>query len=181
MDTPILDITLVPTYSLKTMSIADISIYPSGLNINNATLEITSPGLRKVAISFIPKSVNTINSNTIQLTCVDSYSELASLPDGIYTLKYSIAPNQTYFIEKNFIRVDQLECKYANALLYLDLDESDFKEKHSIKLKKLKPVRILIDGSIAAMNECDGPLAIKLYQKANELVEDLLNGECNCN
>lgn len=180
MDQPILDITLIPTYSLKTMGIADISVYPTGYNISNPTIEITAPGMKKIAISFIPKTVNIINSNTINLTCVLSISQLASLPDGIYTLKYSVNPVQTNFVEKSFMRVDNLECKYAAAFLYLDLDDDSFKDIHKEKIKKLKTVRMFIDGSVAAMNECDANLAFKLYKKAQEMLDAIIDGECKC-
>lgn len=180
MDQPILDITLMDTYSLKTMGIADISMYPNGYNISNSTIEVTAPGFKKVAIQFNPKSVNIINSNSINLTCSLSYEGLASLPDGIYTLRYSISPNQTNFVEKSFMRIEQLECKYATAFLYLDLDDTSFKETHKGKLKKLDLAKIFMKGSIAAVNECDHLLGIKLYKKAQEIIEDIIDGECKC-
>jgi len=180
MAQPLLDITLIQTYSLKTIGIADISVYPDNFDVFNPTLELTAPGMLKVALPFNPRTVNVFNSNNINMTCTFDYSQLAALPDGIYTLKYSISPNQDRFIEKSFMRVDKLECKFAQAFLYLDLDDDSFHDVHKNKMKTLKTVRMLIDGSVAAMNECDDILAVKLYQKASQMLDALIDGECKC-
>lgn len=180
MNQPLLDITLIQTYSLKTLGIADISVYPDNFNVINPTIEITAPGLMKISLPFNPRAVNIFNSNNINLTCTPNFDLLSSLPDGIYTIKYSIAPNQNRFVEKSFMRVDKLECKFSQTFLYLDLDDDSFKDNHNAKLDKLKKARLFIDGSVAAMNECDSNLAIKLYKKAEQILDEIINGECKC-
>lgn len=180
MAQPLLDITLIPTYSLKTLGIADISVYPNNFQVLNPNIEITAPGMMKVSITFNPKAVNIFNSNNINLTRATNFDQLASLPDGIYTIKYSIAPNHERFVEKSFMRVDKLECKFAQTFLYLDLDDDSFKDVHKNKINSLKKARMFIDGSVAAMNECDSDLALKLYQKADSLLDRIIEGECKC-
>lgn len=181
MNQPLLDITIISTYSLKTLGVADISAYPNNFTITNPTIEITAPGVMKISTAFTPKSVNIFNTNSINLTCGTDLNTLGALPDGIYTIKYSINPNQTRFVEKSFMRVDKLECKFSQAFLYLDLDDCNFQDVHKEKMKILRKARVFIDGSVAAMNECDSELALKLYNKADNILSELIDGECKCN
>lgn len=177
----VLDITLVPTYTIKKLGIADISVYPSStFVITNPTIEVTPPGWQKVAIPFTAKGVNILDSDNLGMTSDSaSVSDLAQLPDGIYTIKYSFSPANKYFVEKRFLRMDLLECKYANAFLKLDLDVCDLEIKKYRK-SMLAKIRLFMDGAMAASNNCDCVLAIQLYKKASELLDEFIDGQCEC-
>lgn len=47
------------------------------------------------------------------------------LPDGIYKLKYSIAPAYANYVERTIMRVDRLQEKFDNAFLQLDMMQCD--------------------------------------------------------
>jgi len=177
MANPVLDITLIPTYSTKTIGFADITPFPIGYNVSNSNIEITAPGFRKVSANFVAKSVNVYNANNINICAAGE--PLSPLPDGIWTVKYSIAPNNLLFVEKSFIRTEVIECKYAKAFLKLDLSECDNEIKKSRK-QILKKIRLFIDGAVASANDCDLEGAMKLYNKANEMLDRFIDGECDC-
>src|SRR5882757_11114 len=177
---PSLDINIQPTHNPKTIGIADASIYEVNFTINSPTVEITPPGFPKVAIPFIPRSVNILNSNNLFITEVVDESFLTILPDGIYKVKNSIQPAVSTYVEKNFIRIDAIKCLYSKIRLSLQLDEctncssSEFKKKEKI----LQRVRLLIEGSVASANIFDDLDAMKKYKQAQELLRSISNCEC---
>lgn len=160
-----LDLYLIDTKNSLTLGVADISSYPKNFIISSPSLEVTPPGYNKVSLPFTPKAANFYRASDLGITC----SGCAELPDGIYLIKYSVHPVSTNFVEKSFIRVEQLKNKYLDAFLKLDLECSP--TENDIKLKKVK---LLVEGSIAASLNCDMEKAYRLYKKA----EDMLNNIC---
>lgn len=177
MAVPILDITLVETYNLYYIAITDISEYPPNWNIQNVSFEVTPPGFLKINVPFTPKSTNYYKSSHLGITCgVDE--DCVPLPDGIWKMKYSIKPNSTYWVEKSFMRVNQIRCDYGEAFLKVDLLDECSKNKKQLK-DKLQQINILIEGSVAAANACDFERATKYYEKAKFMLDNF-NKDCNC-
>lgn len=176
---PQLDLMLIDSYNLSTLVIADSSWYPSTFIITNPTLEITPPGFNKITVDFNEKSANIFRADDLGIDCDASCPDLPELPDGIYTVKYSVYPNSTYYIEKNFIRVDKIKDTYRKAFLKVDLGTCYLTNKKKELKNTLKRVKLLIEGSIAAANSCDQESAYQHYKKANEILQSILN-DCNC-
>lgn len=176
MASPNLDLLLIETYSTKTLGIADISIYPSGFTISNPSMEITVPGYNKVNVTFTPRNANVYRSEDLGVFCDD---ECVDLPDGIYTVKYSVNPNVTNYVEKSFIRVENIKCRYMSAFLTLDLNKDCAVPMTDNNRRELENIRLLIEGSVAAANTCDEVNSRALYRKADDRLSKLLNN-CNC-
>jgi hypothetical protein len=169
---PQLDITIQDSFNTYYLSIADISEYPAAWTVSNATCEVTVPGFPKKAVTFTAKSVNNYKSSHLGITCNEE-DDCVPLPDGIYTVKYSVAPNAVYFVEKSFMRVHQLRCRYGNAFLKADLaDNLKSGEKRTLK-KELYRVASLMEGAVAEANNCDTEAAYKYYRKASQILDKL--------
>lgn len=166
-----LDLDVLRNSSIKRMVITDESLYESTIP-TGATLEITPPGWNKIVVPFTPNAANSYTSINLGLSC-DDY---IALPDGIYKLKYSVFPNTTNFVEKTFMRVEKLICKYGKVLLNLHLEDDCPIDKSS--LDKMNEIRLLIEGAVAAANSCDNELAYQLYDKANCLLDRIKICEC---
>lgn len=180
MPKTILNIDIIDTHNTKTIGIVDNSFYSSTQPIINPTFEIYPPGFNKVSLTAINNSVNVFNSNHLKLTCSDDEDNLSTLPDGIWTIKYSINPSLTNYVEKTFIRTDLIECKYDNVFLKLDLEDcDDICNTKKDDYKTLNTIKRYIIGSIAAANTCDFILSNKLYNKANNLIKKL-DYNCDC-
>lgn len=164
-----LDLNMVPTYNVNTIGIADISVYDGP--INNPSFEVTPPGFPKINILFTPKQVNIYNATHLNIDCTGD----SPLPDGIYYFRYSIAPNSTTFVEKSFMRVEQLICKYYNTRLSLDATCSckDMSKQET----QLLQVFTFIEGAIASANQCDPNSAYEKYAKAEKLLKNIT---CSC-
>jgi len=162
---PINNLNISPTesYQLTLMALVDESDY-NGTVINNVSLEITPPAFPKKNIPFTPNSVNVFTSEDLGLGC----GEDNILPDGIYTVKYTV--NYNTFIEKQFIRISNTQFKLQELLLASLSGSCDGMEQY-------KNGKVFLEGAVAAANHCQIGLANSLLQKANKLIST----PCNCN
>jgi hypothetical protein len=168
-----LDINLLDSYKLSQIVFADVSVYD--VNPTNSSFEITVPGYDKINVVFVPRVVNIFNATHL----IPNITNVSTpLPDGIYKIKYSVNPNTTTFVEKSFMRTSQIECKFYKAFLALEgsCDCNGFDNK---RLKNsLRSIWLLIEGSVAASNQCDITSSYEMYHKADSLLNKLKL--CNC-
>ena len=172
-----LDILVIPTYDVNTLAIADNSTYPTDPpTVTSPTIEIDVPGFNPVVLTFTPNELNIFNSTTLGITEEDCYQPL---PDGIYRLKYTIAPAYENYVEKSILRVDNLQEKFDNAFLQLNMMicERALKTQSSVQLNT---INFLIQGAIAAANNCSEYQSSTLYNQANSMLDNFLKADCGC-
>jgi hypothetical protein len=174
---PILDFTIVDTHNVLTIAIADISFYPSNFSVTNPTYEVTAPSFSKATVTYNVGEVLFLNSNTLNITCVSDASLLAPLPDGIWKIKQSIAPAIDFNTEKSFLRTTQIEQKFGKAFLKTDLIECN-QDVRIEQMKVLDEIYFYIQAAIAAANQCNYILAMKLYGYANTMLDNFIKGGC---
>ena len=175
MPTLNLDILVLPTYNNMLLGVADASTYVTPPV--NPTIEITVPSFGTVVLSFTPNTYNLFNSESLGITA--SGADLVPLPDGIYTLKYSIDPAITNYVEKTFLRVDQLQERFDEAFMRLDMMECDRAIKTQSKVD-LNTIYFFINGAIAAANNCAIDTANKLYNQASIMLNTFGRNNCGC-
>lgn len=177
MPTLKLDIQTVPTYNSCTLSVQDISTYPtSPPNVSAPSLKIVANGV-DVTIPFVVGTINTINSTILGLTQVGD--ELIPLPDGVYHFTYSIAPANENYVNRNIMRTDMIQEKFDNAFMKLDMMECDKAIKTQSKVT-LSTINYFIQGSIAAANNSAEYLANTLYMQANKMLDNFIKSNCGC-
>jgi hypothetical protein len=172
-----LDIAVIPTYNSQTLGIADTSYYPSPSYISTPSIEITVPAFDKVTLPFNVNSFNLFNSTSLGIT--DVGDTLLPLPDGVYRLRYSVAPAYENFVERTIMRVDALQEKFDSAFMRIDLMECDRALKMQDKVQ-LNSIYFFIQGSIAAANKCAIQEANKLYNQADKMLNNFIKGGCQC-
>lgn len=172
-----LDILVIPTYNTKTMGVADASTYPDSPPISAPTIEIDVPGFGVATLPFVPNDFNIFSSNNIGLTGIGEPS--LPLPDGQYKLTYSVTPAYENYVTKTFMRVDQLQEEFDKVFMGLDMMECDLATKKQAKVD-LYTVYLLIQGSMAAANNCAVDVANKLYTKASKMLANMSNNNCGC-
>ena len=172
-----LDILVIPTYNIQTLGIADASTYPVSPPVSAPTIEIEVPGFGLVSLPFNINDFNIYNSASLGLTAVGD--PLLPLPDGIYYIKYSVAPAYLNFVQKTIIRVDHLQEKFDDAFMKLDMMECDMAIKTQAKVD-LNSIYYFIQGSIAAANNCAVATSNKLYNQANKMLTNFIKNNCNC-
>lgn len=170
-----LDFLVIPTYNTKTLGIADNSTYTD--TPQSPTLTVTIPGFGEVVIPFVPNDFNVLNSGVLEITEITE--ELTPIPDGIYTIEYSIAPAYSNYITKNIMRVEQLQEKFDEAFMRLDMMECDMSIKKQSKVE-LSTIYFLIQCSIASANNCAVDAANKLYSQARKQLDYFIKKGCGC-
>ena len=175
MATTKLDILVVPTYNTLTLGIADASTYVG--TPSSPSIEITVPGFGPVVLPFNINDFNVFNSASLGLT--DPTGQLIAIPDGVYFLKYTIAPAYLNYVEKSIIRVDALQEQFDEAFMKLDMMECDMAIKRQQKVN-LSSIDFMIQGAIAAANNCAIDQANKLYNQAKNMLNNFMTNGCQC-
>ena len=127
----------------------------------------------------MPFDVNNLDIFTSSSLGITEAGNDQALPDGIYRLKYSIAPAATNYVEKTILRVDRLQEKFDNAFLQLTMMECDraLKTQSSVTLNT---INFFIQGAIAAANNCAEYESNKLYAQADNMLNSFLKSNCGC-
>jgi len=177
MPTLKLDFLVVPTYNTLTLGVIDASTYPTTPPVvTSPTIEITPPGFDTAIIPFDVDNFNIFTSATLGITGV---GVTQPLPDGVYHLKYSIAPAYQNFVERSIMRVDKLQEKFDEAFMTLDMMECDRAIRTQAKVD-LNSIYFFIQGAIAAANNCAIVDSNKLYNQADRALNNFMRNGCGC-
>ena len=172
-----LDIIVPPSYSVKLLAVTDASVYPDDPPlVSSPTIEIEVPTFGTKILPFKPLETNIFASDTLGITELGCKQDI---PDGIYYLKYSIAPAYKNYVEKTIMRVDKLQEKFDNAFLKLNMMECDsaLREQSNVTLNT---INFFIQGSLAAANNCAEKEALKLYAQADNMLDTFIKSNCGC-
>lgn len=168
---PILKLSLLDLRDQGSLAIVDLSTYLSLPDVDDIALQITPPGWPTINVTFNPGTVNVYKCADLGIDCPQP--ECCPLPDGIYTVRYSIQPPSSSalaYLEQTFIKVDQIKCKFQNAFLKIDMECACKDEQKALK-KELRNIDLLIAGAVAQANDCNPRMAYELYQKANVMLD----------
>jgi len=172
-----LDILVIPTYNTTTLGVADASVYPTDPPVvSGATIDITVPGFGTFVKPFSVNDFNVFTTSNLGITPIGIDQPL---PDGVYRLKYSVAPAYINYVEKSIMRVEQLQEKFDGAFMKLDMMECDRAIKTQAKVD-LNSIYFFIQGAIAAANNCADVEATKMYNQADMMLNNFIKNNCGC-
>lgn len=135
----------------RILEVVDVSLYDGLTAITNPVIKINIPGSD---CDFTPifkiKGRNYYTSNTFDLTDADCSLDLINLPDGVYTLTYSICPNEEVFTQEKYLRDCITRCKVLSKLSSLLIScEQIFdcygNDATSKTINELKDLLIILD------------------------------------
>lgn len=163
----------------KLLPILDTSEYTSDI-VELPTLQVLIPGYNEddvVELSYYPSKITLLNSNVLGITHVANSKYYQALPDGLWTIKMSICPFEDNWYEKKFYRTCELECKYYQAFLKLELDKCETCYNKQ-KAEKLNTAWIYLQGVKANVGACNFKQATDLYNISSKILDDIINCEC---
>lgn len=175
-----LDIYIDKVLNPQILIVKDASWYNPDVPVTNAYLDIKYPAAtdRYTTIRVGREFSYVINSNTLGITSATTSDGLVNLPDGLWTIRYSICPNDELFVEYTFLRNVKQLIKYNN--LYCALEISKCSKKHyTEEIKKLREIKDLIDAAEYQADCGKYTQALELYDYAEEQITQFSNG-CNC-
>jgi hypothetical protein len=183
---PSLRLSLIDLRDQGSIAIVDLSSYGVLPITADISLQITPPGWPTLNVPFNPGVVNVYKCGDLGITC--PIVDCCPLPDGIYNVVYTVryipvgsasSAQQTTTINQTFIKVDQLDCRFSNLFLKVDLEcdcTSDDQKKYK---QQLREVDLLKNGAVAAANDCDELLAYKLYAQADRYIDRIYAQFCS--
>ena len=172
-----LKIVVSDTHDIDSINIVDASTYPDEPPIVvSPILLANAPGFNPVSVPFNVQGYNILTSDLLGITAP---GDIQPLPDGIYYFSYSIFPSSENFTDISIMRVDRLQEKFDNAFMALDMMVCDQAIKSQAKVN-LNAIYFLIQGAIAAANECAIIEANQLYDKASQMLDTMLHKNCGC-
>ena len=175
---PIIKFLVPDLHSLTDIGVADASFYPTNYTITDPTVEITPPGFPKIALPYSNGQLTIFNSNDLNITCVTDPVNLTALPDGMWTIRMSIAPNLTYNSSLSYLRTTNIRRKFGIALMKTDLT-CCAGPMNSQQKAYLDEISYYIDCATAAGNDCNPTVAMELLRTANKLLNDFLEDRPN--
>jgi hypothetical protein len=174
-----LDFLVINTYTVNTIGIADTSTYDTDPPVVvSPSMSFIIPGFSSpTVLPFVPLNFNVFNSLILGLST--SGQPLLPLPDGVWTATYSVDPAITNYVTKTFMRIDRIQEKYDSAFMKLDMMECDSAIRTQSKVT-LSSIYFMIQGAVAAANNCAIDTANKLYMQADNMLTNFINNNCGC-
>jgi hypothetical protein len=138
--------------------VIDTSTYNDYVPVDCPKLEITAPGFT-TAVALSPGTDFSVNYTAcdldLQLTNCDTTRN--SLPDGVYVVRYSVAPNDTVYVEYNHLRITQALNKINDLLCCLDVQACDPPQPLKNKLKEVQLLWTMLQAAKARVEYCHNP------------------------
>tara|TARA_R110001606_G_scaffold356300_1_gene507553 strand:- start:436 stop:1008 length:573 start_codon:yes stop_codon:yes gene_type:complete len=173
----------IPTVSnCELLCIKDTSQYASNLAVDCEELLITMPGYSVPSLIKVTEKFDMcINACTLALQKEDCGTKQQALPDGIYIIRYSVAPTAKVFVEYNHLRVTSLLGDYYQALCDLDVQACQPETTKQELLSELNFIRTLIDAAVANAEYCQSSAqGMQLYNYAKQRLGKIKCPSGNC-
>jgi hypothetical protein len=174
----------VPTVAnCEILSIRDTSQYSDVLSVSCEELLITPPGFNVSALVKVTKdffvNITACDLGIQKTNCTTSRTDI---PDGVYVIKYSVAPNNKAYVEYNHLRITKLLNLYYQVLCDIDLQACEpFSEKKAL-IEEMQFIRTLIDGAVSKVEYCSSPsLGMEMYNYALKRLEAIVCKTVGCN
>lgn len=168
----------------QVLKISDVSIYGQGLPVTCTRLDILLPGFNQPVYLEDLSPGFTENITSITLGYQEPNADIINpFPDGVYTITYSVAPNDKIFITYHHMRTTCISNEYYRELCKLQLAQCEPSVEIQQKLKDLRYIKMLIDASKAKAEYCNSlTQATDMLAYARKLLSKYQTGSCiTCN
>ena len=157
------------------LSIFDTSVYTDLIPVSCPTLQITVPGFSySTEITVLPNFNQVITACDLNLQTQNCGTTYTDIPDGIYIIKYSVAPNDIVFVEYNHLRITKALNRYNNILCRVDVADCDPPFRIKEKLEALRIIRMYLDAAKSKVEICHEPQkGMSLYNYALKLLNKM--------
>jgi hypothetical protein len=172
------------TANPNALIIRDASIYGAGLPVECIRLDITLPGFTVplyITEDLTPGFQENFGAKELGLQDQDE-TTLLRLPDGVYKIRFSVAPNDKVYVEYYHLRTTHILNKYYKLLCKINLEACEPEPSQREKLQKLREIKMYIEAAKAKTEHCHSPeKGIQLLTYADSLLSKFEKGCCkNC-
>lgn len=163
------------------LRIVDLSVYADNMPVTCPKLEITVPGFNfPVLIEGVQSGfMYNLTACDLELQTAGCGTTYSNLPDGIYVIKYSVAPNDYVYAEYNHLRITNALNKLSDKLCELDLARCQPDEKTTKKLNELGEIRMFLLAAKVKVEVCHTPEeGMDVYKYAMKLLDKMSCKTC---
>lgn len=172
------------------LRLVDTSVYDPDIPIKCPTLWVTLPGFTRSVqftdVSSPGKSVVLDAGFIVNLTACDLEVQTYQcgtvyndLPDGIYSIRYSVSPNDMVYVDYNHLRITKALYKYQSILCDLDLAACDPPTAVKKKLTELYEIFMYLQSAKAKVEFChEAQKGMDLYNYAIKLLDKMSCSTC---
>ena len=161
--------------------VIDTSTYNDNVPVECPKLEITAPGFTMASVieSGTDFSLNlTACDLALQTTNCASYRN--NLQDGVYVVRYSVAPNETVYVEYNHLRITDALNKINSILCCLDVPGCEPTAPMKEKLKEVQLLWTMLQAAKSKVEYCHSPQqGMDIYKYVTTRLTKLACG-CGC-
>ena len=170
------------------LRIQDLSVYDDGIDVTCCYLEVTPPGFTSPTIleisgvsSTSPRWHHVYNACTIGIISSGCDENSPEIPDGIYRIRYSVAPNDKVFAEYLHLRVTQTLIVWNEELVKLDLPTYELSSVLKAKLDELLLIKSYIQAAkVYVEDKHDCERGSELFTYARKRLHKYKNKCKNC-
>jgi|31_taG_2_1085359.scaffolds.fasta_scaffold01913_2 hypothetical protein len=178
----VLQLDIPETACENVLRVVDASVYAPKhlLPIGCERLDITLPGYTQpVYISENLEENFSLNLTAKDLEIACSDPSKVSLPDGLYTIAYSICPNEKVNVTYYHLRTTCTLNTYYKELCKLRLEKCEPDAEVKQKLSDLRYIKSLIDAAKAKAEIChDTEEGVDMLSYAKSLLSKYASGCC---
>lgn len=164
------------------LPVIDTSIYDPKVPIECPTLEVLAPGFSCAVSLEVPDPGFcrwNLTACDLEIQTNNCGVTFDVLPDGVYVLRLSVAPNDSVFAEYNHLRITQALLKYQDVLCQLDVAACDPAVEVKEKLEKLRLIKMMLDAAKATVEFCHNPTrGMDIYEYAVKQLDKLACTVC---
>ncbi len=140
----------------RILRISDNSVYTDLLDVKCGYLSITPPGFN-TPIVIETSSTNfslVLTACSLGMQSNNCQEHLNVLPDGIYTIRYSVSPTDKVYVEYDHLRVTQFINRYNQKLADLEMAACEPSPDIKAQLSELRLIKSFIDAAKVKVEEC---------------------------
>jgi hypothetical protein len=163
------------------LRVVDTSLYADKVLVECPYLDILAPGFTcAVRLDVEPGFCNlNLTACDLGLQTEDCGIRFDTLPDGVYVIKYSVAPNEYVYAEYNHLRITKALNKLNEILCALDVANCDPLPEIKEKLKELRLIEMLLKAAKAKVEYCHTPKhGMDLYEYAMKRLDKMACTVC---
>ena len=171
----------IPTVSdCNIFTINDTSQYAEDLNISCPELLINSPGFKNPQLIEVPQGFDlNLNACALGIQTTNCGSQLGTIPDGIYVIRYRVKPHDKAYVEYNFLRVTTLLSTYHDKLCELNIKPCEPTSEFKQTLAEMHYIRTMIDAAKAKVEYAHSPHeGMELYEFAKNKLKKITCDIC---
>jgi len=176
-----LSLDILDTLNECVLCIMDTSIYADKPAVECPYLDVLVPGFTcAVRLDVEPDFCKLcLTACDLELQTEDCGLVFNLLPDGVYVVRYSIAPNEYVYVEYNHLRTATIMNTFNKVLCALDVANCDPLPEVKEKLKELRLIEMLIKAAKSQVEFCHTPgRGMDLYEYAKRRLDKLACAVC---